>query len=133
LHSSNKGWLKKLFSKNSALNAGELGEQRALDFLRANGLKLVSANFRGKMGEIDLIMLEDDVLVFVEVKLRGSDRYGSAQEQVTYAKQLKIIKTAQYFLLKHKKWQQFPARFDIVAINNQHASPTWIKDAFQLQ
>jgi putative endonuclease len=129
----NKDWLKKLLSKTSSKNAGELGEERALTFLKANGLILVAANYRTKMGEIDLIMLQDNVLVFVEVKLRSSSRYGSAEEQVTHSKQLKIIKTAQYFLLKHKKWQQFPARFDIVAINNQHAPPIWIKDAFQLQ
>ena len=128
-----KELLKKLNLTSNKKSDGDLGEALALNFLRQHNLLLVEKNYRTKMGEIDLIMFDGQQIIFVEVKLRRSTHYGFAQEQVTSSKQLKIIKTAQYFLLKHKKWQQFPARFDIVAINQKNATPEWLQGAFQLQ
>ena len=129
----NKELQRKLTLTSDKKSDGDIGEARALKFLRQHNLSLVDKNYRTKMGEIDLIMFDGQQIVFVEVKLRRSARFGFAQEQVTTSKQLKIIKSAQYFLLKHKKWQQFPARFDIVAINQKNATPEWLQGAFQLQ
>ncbi|MCG8083044.1 MAG: YraN family protein, partial [Candidatus Thiodiazotropha taylori] len=69
--------------KADHLQQGEAAEQLAVDYLSRRGLKLVTRNFRCKVGEIDLIMREKRTLVFVEVRYRQSDDYGSALESIT--------------------------------------------------
>ncbi len=109
-------------------------EQRALRYLERRGLALVQTNFSCRAGEIDLIMHErQDLLVFVEVRYRGSDRFGGAAETVGPAKQRKLRLAAAWFL-NTNNWQHRPCRFDVVAITG--AGPgaddriEWIRDAF---
>jgi putative endonuclease len=111
---------------------GDQAEAWALDYLQKNGWQLVVANFRSAFGEIDLIVKQQQLLLFVEVKQRRSARFGSAQAMVTTQKQHKIILTSQYFLQQHSQYQQYHLRYDVIAIDTQGSTPqiTWLPNAF---
>jgi putative endonuclease len=100
-------------------------------YLQQQGLKLVAANYRGKMGEIDLIMIDKDTLVFVEVRYRQNADYGNGVATVSKGKQLRIKKTAAGYLQQHNLYDKIKCRFDIIAVSgkSQHGFH-WIKDAF---
>lgn len=116
--------------KADHLQQGEAAEQLAVDYLSRRGLKLVTRNFRCKVGEIDLVMREKHTLVFVEVRYRQSDDYGSALESITPSKQRKLLAAANLYLQKNQIDQA--CRFDVVAINGSaNKRTTWIKDAIQ--
>lgn len=116
-------------SKPAHLATGENAEQQALETLVAAGLKPVDRNFRCKHGELDLIMKDEMTLVIVEVRFRKSDRFGSALESVTPAKQSRIIAATQFYLSTRKT--NAPIRFDVVAISG-NGRIDWIKNAFHL-
>ena len=84
-----------------------LGEKLAREYLAGQGLKFVAANYRMRIGEIDLIMEDGKYLVFIEVKFRTSERWGTALEQVTAAKMQKIRRVAEAFC---RITTGFPAR-----------------------
>jgi len=111
---------------------GDYWENVAEKFLKKNHLKMVKRNFNCKMGEIDLIMQDNGILMFVEVKYRKNDDWVSALESVTKSKQAKVIKAAQLFLLQNKKYKDLICRFDVVAIQGEkhNAQINWIKNAF---
>ncbi|TPW16174.1 MAG: hypothetical protein FD130_1070 [Halothiobacillaceae bacterium] len=92
---------------------GSDAESVARYFLEQQGLTLVSANYRTKVGEIDLIMREGAHLVFVEVRYRRSSAYGGAIATITASKQRKLTATAQYYLQTHYQNRPPPCRFDI--------------------
>lgn len=73
---------------------GDDGEQLALSYPQNNGLKLITRNLRQRSGEIDLIMQDAKVLVFIKIRRRQSEQFGSALESVTYQKQQRLIQTA---------------------------------------
>ncbi|MDL2283900.1 YraN family protein [Oxalobacter sp. OttesenSCG-928-P03] len=103
---------------------GQAGEDEALAYLQKQGLTLVERNFHCRAGEIDLIMKDRDTLVFVEVRKRSKSHFGDAAASITRAKQLRLIKTAQWYLQKLGK---MPAcRFDAVALDNDRI--TWLKN-----
>ncbi len=110
-----------LLPKPAHLLTGEKSELRAEQFLRQQGLTLVTRNYRCKLGEIDLIMRDGEHLVFVEVRFRKHRHYGSASETVGYHKQRKLIRTAQYYLLMHPNLD-VPCRFDVVALHGINTS-----------
>ena len=95
---------------------GNLGENLALKRLQNKGYKFVERNFRSNYGEIDLIFLDKDILVFVEVKTRFSESFGEPAEAVTDYKIRSIIKTGQYFKLKNPSFPD-SLRVDVVAID----------------
>lgn len=113
---------------------GEYTEQLACDYLQQQGLRLVEKNFNCKCGEIDLIMQHNDSLVFVEVRYRRNNDYGSAAESVTRNKQQKLLNSAAFYLQKNPAFNNRPARFDIVSITGplQQANIdiNWIENAF---
>jgi len=111
---------------------GNYWEGVALDYLKKHSLKKIQRNFNSKVGEIDLIMTDNDFLIFVEVKYRKNDAWVSAAQAVTKTKQRRIIKAAQIFLLKHKEYQKWNARFDVVSIQGSKQNPeiNWIQSAF---
>lgn len=114
-------------------SAGQQHENRALDFLKSQGLKTVARNFHAYRGEIDLIMQDDDTLVFVEVRYRRNNMFGSAAESVTLKKQQHIAMASQCFLQTKKHYQSMPCRFDVVAISGARAENIdWIKNGFAL-
>ena len=92
-------------------------EEIALTFLRSRGLTLLRRNFRfGRAGEIDLIMLDGDVYVFVEVKGRRTHNHGLPEDAVTIAKRRQIRRVAEGFV-HVMKITDYEARFDVVAID----------------
>jgi putative endonuclease len=104
----------------------------ALHYLEAQGLTLVTRNFRCRTGELDLIMREGEYLVFVEVRSRRYIRYGTPAESVTRPKQQKLLRAAAFYL--QGRHLDLPCRFDVVAILRPGGEPhiEWIRDAFQL-
>lgn len=114
---------------------GELSELKAQKYLKSQGLKLVSRNFLCKMGEIDLIAMDRDILVFIEVRFRKNVLYGSGADTITHAKRRKIIRTADYFLQRHRQFANCACRFDIISISldwKGETEITWIKEAFDV-
>lgn len=93
---------------------GAYGEVLATRFLRENGHQIITTNFRCRFGEIDIISVENDTMVFTEVKTRIS-RYIPAYECVNLAKQKRILKTAQIYAVAYKvKYRKF--RYDIIEV-----------------
>ena len=109
---------------------GSQAEQKALDYLTGQGLKLITRNYHCRMGEIDLIMKDPMYLVFIEVRARVSAAFGGGLASITYAKRQKIIKTTSHYLLTHKIREQQAIRFDVVSIDGKAGELTWVKDAF---
>ena len=109
---------------------GDAGEDEALAFLQAQGLRLLQRNYRtpGRGGgEIDLIkQAADGTVVFVEVRQRSRTDHGGAAASIGHLKKRRIIFAAQHYLLR---WGRLPpARFDVVTI--EAAGPQWIQAAF---
>ncbi|WP_423840167.1 YraN family protein [Vibrio mytili] len=116
-----------LFSKRQI---GNQYESLAKQFLQRQGLRFLEQNFLTKVGEIDLIFQQDETIVFVEVKYRNNDRYGSAAEMVTYSKMRKLVKTAQIWLSRQKQSiHTIDYRFDVIAIQNNGRDINWIQNA----
>ena len=113
---------------------GLLGEELALAHLQAHGLKLVVRNYRCKMGEIDLVMLDGATLVLTEVRYRASTDFGGAAASVDWRKQRRLVNAAEHLLMKRAELKRYPARFDVIAITAGAAEPhiDWIKRAFTL-
>jgi putative endonuclease len=116
---------------------GEYTESLACQYLENKGFKLIEKNFNCRVGEIDLIMKDNDSLVFVEVRYRRSNNFGSGAESITANKQSKLIKTAALYLQQHAKLNKYPARFDVVSItgfietdNIDNINFDWIENAF---
>ena len=107
-------------------------EKTAESYLRASGLKLLQRNFSCRFGEIDLIMEDEQTIVFVEVKYRKSAQHGSGAEAVTFHKQDKISRTASWYLAKHPHRADQFCRFDVVSIEPETTDQNihWIKSAF---
>lgn len=100
---------------NSRQNLGQNGEDIAAEFLSKNGYSILTRNYRCRLGEIDIIAKIREVLVFIEVKTRIGEAYGSPAAAVTHRKQRQISNTAQYYLAEHNLFDA-PARFDVVSI-----------------
>lgn len=109
---------------------GQLAENKALIYLTAQGLKLVTKNYSCRLGEIDLIMRDKEYLVFIEVRSRKSMSFGGGVASITFAKRQKIIKTTSHYMLKHQLQDKYPLRFDVISIDGSSGSITWLKDAF---
>ena len=101
---------------------GKAGEDLAASLLEKQGYKILQRNYRFDRGEIDLVAQESGELVFVEVKTRHSDRFGSPEEAVTPAKEEQLKKVAEGYLLEHKLDRQ-ACRFDIVSITYRGSTP----------
>ena len=102
------------------------GERLAAKHLKKLGYRIVSQNYKAKMGEIDIIAMDGDILVFAEVKQRASDDFGAPREFVTKEKQRKIKNTAQLYMMKNKYAGN--VRFDVVEVLEKEI--THIKNAF---
>jgi putative endonuclease len=111
---------------------GNEAEQLACDYLVKRGLTLLQRNFHCRGGEIDLVMQHGDSLVFVEVRYRRCTSYGRAAETISQHKQDRVIRCAQYYLTRHRRWNTV-ARFDVVSIEGAagHMRIEWIANAFQ--
>jgi putative endonuclease len=113
---------------------GAAAEELAAQYLQLRGLKILARNLRCKAGELDLVCLDDGVLAIVEVRQRGSLDFGGALASVTWSKQRKIIRAAQFFLQRDKHWRGLSMRFDVLAIEGLPDGAhrvNWVKDAFR--
>ena len=115
------------------MNKREIGfkyENIAKKYLILQGLTFVESNFYTGFGEIDLIFFEknSETLVFVEVKYRKNDFFGSAIEMVTQEKQNRILASSQAYLLK-KNWDK-NVRYDIIGVSKGSGNIEWLKNAF---
>ncbi|MDP6263870.1 MAG: YraN family protein [Pseudomonadales bacterium] len=125
----------------NGLETGKQAETVALKHLRKNGLTLIERNYRCRLGEIDLIMKHRDLLVFIEVRFRKSDQFGSGAESVDYHKKRKLILTAKHFLALHRRYGKHDCRFDVISASPAASAVPraalsdmqieWFQDAFQ--
>ena len=117
-------------------DVGQQYERKAFDYLITKGLKPVTQNFNCKTGEIDLIMLDAKMIVFVEVRYRKSSKFMSAAETISFFKQQKLIRTAEFFLayqLRRFGLANYKeSRFDVITLEGMadNLKITWIKNAF---
>lgn len=116
----------------SDTTTGKEAEIHTKQWLQQQGLRAITENYSCRFGEIDLIMLDGETLVFIEVRLRSHKGFGGAAGSVDYRKQRKIIATAEWFLSKHLQHNQRNCRFDVIAFetNSANQPPLWYKDAF---
>lgn len=93
---------------------GMCGEDAAVEYLKNNRYHIVERNYRNKCGEIDIIAEKGEDLVFVEVKTRGSYKFGTPAEAVTYYKKKHFVNTARWYLMEHPS--DMNIRFDIIEV-----------------
>lgn len=118
----------------SPASAGPAAENHALAFLRGHGLQLLARNWRCKGGELDLVMLDADTVVFVEVRYRLHAAFGGAVGSIDTRKQKRLALAANLFLQKEPRWADQPCRFDVVALQGSHHAGQplqWLKNAFE--
>ncbi|MDR2517502.1 MAG: YraN family protein [Spirochaetaceae bacterium] len=97
--------------------AGKAGEDRAAAWLTARGFEIIARNYRSPAGEVDIIALDGETIVFVEVKAWSTYHIDNLDRGIDARKQRRIIETAKYFLNAHRKYNNRTVRFDVVFIN----------------
>jgi len=107
---------------------GARGEQIAINYLQNWGYRILERNYRNRLGEIDIIARQGRDLVFIEVKTRSDNLFGSPFDSVTAAKQRQLSKVALEYLSKHN-WLDHPARFDVVGVRLMGKNETILQDA----
>ncbi len=120
-------------SGSNNIEKGKKGEDIAAVYLRKKGYRIVERNYRCRYGEIDIIAMDAGDIVFVEVKSRKSESFGSPEEAVSIVKQKKISNVALNYL-QEKGITDHNARFDIVAVRliPEGNRTNIIRDAFDL-
>lgn len=96
---------------------GKKGELLAQNYLRKKGLKIIATNFRAGHGEIDIVALDGEVVVFAEVKSFQANPLGPPEFRVTKHQQKTIIRTAYAYLGEHIEFEDFPVRYDILIVD----------------
>lgn len=109
---------------------GNAIELQAETWLRRQGLKPVSRNYLIRGGELDLIMRDGGVLVFIEVRYRRSNDHGSGAESITARKQQRLRRAARHYLQAHFGNQEPDCRFDVISASGEPVAFEWIKNAF---
>jgi putative endonuclease len=113
---------------------GRAAEDAAVDFLQSRGCRILLRNFRMRLGELDIVGLDEGTLAIVEVRTRTSNRFGGAAASVDARKQMKIARTAACLMQRRKDLASLPVRFDVVVVHGAGADKgsrlEWIKHAF---
>ena len=91
----------------------------AEQYLKRKGYKILCKNFRTPFGEIDIVAKNKEMIVFVEVKLRKTGKYGAPEYAITYYKKMHIIKSAFFYLKKYNNFDK-PYRFDVITISSSN-------------
>lgn len=115
----------------ASLSKGAAGEVLAARFLRDNGYDLLAANYRCRLGEIDIIATDGAYIIFVEVKTRQADARYLPREAVTSAKQQRIRATAMLYLQHHPS--ELPIRFDVIEVTATAEKPLVAQEIQHLQ
>jgi putative endonuclease len=112
---------------------GHAGEDIAERYVRKQGYRIVERNYRCRGGELDLIALDGKVVVFIEVKARTDNRFGTPLESVHRWKQQRMIRAALVFLSQHRLHDE-PSRFDVIGISFAGGKPVvqHVQNAFEL-
>lgn len=97
---------------------GDKGEDLAVKYLKKKKYEIITRNFRTRYGEIDIIAIDEDMLVFIEVKAKSSDKFGSPADMITPKKLDKIKKTAKHYL-QEKELGNIPWRIDAILIKDE--------------
>ncbi len=121
---------------NRPHDRGRAAEQAARHYLEQQGLQLIAANYACRLGELDLVMREPASLVFVEVRYRSRNDFGSPQESLGYRKRQRLWRTAEHFLQHHPRWQTLPCRFDMIAATPDHSGGfllEWLQNAISTE
>ena len=122
-----------MIERGSTQDSGSAAEALARRHLEQEGLRLLAQNWSCKRGELDLVMLDRDTVVFVEVRYRRHQAWGGAAESVDARKRQKLTLAAQHFLQQESRWARHPCRFDVIAISANGNHPpqlNWIQNAF---
>ena len=116
---------------STAKESGDRGEALTAAYLRERGYRIVASQFRCRFGEIDLIARKDNILCFVEVKLRSGLRFGLPRDFVTAGKQRRIRTTAAFYMARHDP--ELCARFDVAEVYDEETPPRieYIESAFE--
>lgn len=110
---------------------GDKGEERACEYLVKKGYSIIERNWRTRTGEIDIIIMKDELLVFVEVKTLPNGTRDMLLKELNYQKQQRILKTSKRFLLKHRQYSNSYVRFDVIVIDMPGFEPVYhIENAF---
>jgi putative endonuclease len=111
---------------------GKRGESEAARFLgRSRGMRVLAENYFARSGEVDLVMMDGDTLVFVEVKKRASWSFGDGEEAVTPGKRRRIVRAAMAYVAALRRWD-VPIRFDVVIIEPgaiRHYASAFVPDS----
>lgn len=99
--------------------AGTRMEEVAARWLMSRGCSILARQYRTPYGEVDLIILEEQTLVFAEVKYRGSARYGSPAEAVNWQKQRRLVRSGLWYCQKEQISADRPVRFDVIELVRQ--------------
>ena len=112
---------------------GQAAENIAADFLRDKGLEILERNYLRRLGELDIVARDRDVLVIAEVRTRATDRYGGAAASVDPGKQRRLIRTAAQLLQQRAALSHLRVRFDVIVVSDLGSRVPdirWIQHAF---
>lgn len=132
--------------KTARRATGDAAEALARQLLEQQGLSTLARNAGFRVGELDLVMRDGDIVVFVEVRYRTPSAFGDGLLSVDRGKRRRMVRAAQAWLAKHPALAKHPCRFDVVAVsgavpahtqantpvNSQTMVPNWIRNAFTL-
>jgi putative endonuclease len=107
---------------------GTQAENSACAFLEAQGFIIVTRNFLRRVGELDIVARDGDLLVVAEVRTRASDRFGGAAASIGWAKQKRIAMTAALLLERYPSLRRCRVRFDVLIVRDGEIE--WLKHAF---
>jgi len=112
---------------------GRWGEDAAGRFLRQKGYRILARNYRTRGGELDIVAMDGETLVFVEVKSRRSERFGGPLEAVDANKRARMTKAALAYIANELDSTP-PCRFDVVGIRSRKDGESYelVRDAFEL-
>ncbi len=116
------------------LALGRAAEAAAARLLERQGYRILTANFRAKGGELDLVAMDGNALAIVEVRYRASDRFGGGAASITAGKRSRIIRAARALLATNPPLAKLPARFDVVEVSGplENFDCRLIRGAFSL-
>lgn len=110
---------------------GKRGEEIAAEFLKKQGVDIIEKNYHTKFGEIDLIGFDKSTIIFIEVKLRNNDNFGTPVEAITQTKLKRIYKSALWYISVHKN--NYDYRFDVIAIRKDNINRCYHLEWFKNQ
>ena len=112
---------------------GQAAETIAAHFLRAQGLEILERNYLRRLGELDIVARQGDVLVIIEVRTRSDTRFGGAAASVGRSKQRRVVRAAKQLLQQRRDLAGLPARFDVLVVHEpecKNQRVQWIQHAF---